>query len=172
MSRLRALGMASAVLAIVGCGGDGEVRRQQPPASAPAAAPRTGAALVPPTAPPGGQVDATEVLTFAGLQLPGDARQVAAVILPGQLPSYRVTALGDRAVVDGICAQIGGTLVLAGDLTPGELRALGLSAQPPPRTPTCASSRRDYPRVQRQLVALPQDAALLITISVLEFPPR
>lgn len=162
--------MAAAVVAVAGCGGDGETRGQQPPASA--TSPGTGAALVPPTAPPGGQVDTKEVLAFAGLQLPRDAQQVEAVALPSQLPSYRITALGDRAVVDGICAQIGGTLVLAGDLTPGELRALGLSAQPPRGVPTCASSRRDHPRVQRQLVALPQGATLLITISVLEFPPR
>ncbi len=172
MSRLRTWGTAAAVVAVVGCGGDGEGRGQQRPASAPAAAAQTGGALVPPTAPPGGRVDAKEVLTFAGLQLPRDAQQVEAVALPSQLPSYRVTALGNGAVVDGICAQIGGTLVLAGDLTPGELKALGLSAQSPRGTPTCASSRRDSPRVQRQVVALPQDAAFLITISVLEFPPR
>jgi len=112
------------------------------------------------------------VLAFAGLRLPPAARSVQAVRRPSALPSYRVTLTGDQAVVEGICDQMGGALVVAGDLAPGDLKALGLSEQPPLDSPTCASSRRDFPRVQRLVLGLGSGSDLDIRIHVLEFPAR
>ncbi len=112
------------------------------------------------------------MLAFAGLRLPPAARSVQAVRRPSALPSYRVTLMGDQAVVEGICGQMGGTLVVAGDLAPGDLKALGLSEQPPLDSPTCASSRRDFPRVQRLVLGLGSSSDLDIRIHILEFPAR
>ncbi len=150
------------------------MRGQQPAPSAASPSPSVTrpAAPVPPSAGPGGQADAAEVLAFAGLRLPPAARSVQAVRQPTALPNYRITLLGDESVVDDICGQMGGTLPVAGDLAPEDLEALGLSEQPPLDSPTCASSRRDFPRVQRLVLGLASGPDLEIRIHVLEFPVR
>lgn len=173
-ARRRTWGAGLTLVAMTGCGGSPDVRGQQP---APSAAPSSSSstrppAPVPPCAAADGQADAAEVLAFAGLPLPPAARSVEAVRRPSALPSYRVTLMGDQAVVEGICDQMGGALLVSDDLTPGELDALGLSEQPPVGSPTCASSRRDFPRVQRLVLGLASGSDLDIRIHVLEFPAR
>lgn len=65
-----------------------------------------------------------------------------------------------------------GALRVAGDLPANEMEALGLSAQPPQGSPTCASSRRDRPRVQRQVIGVAKGSTMFSTIHGLEFPAR
>ncbi len=173
MTPLGTLGLAVALAAVVGCGDGTDVRRPQAQASQQPSSSQGSANTAPPSAEPGGPISPEEVLAFAGLRLPAGAQSVQAVVRPTVLPSYRITLLGDRSIVDGICDQMGGTLRIAGsDLPANEIEALGLSAQPPQGSPTCASSRRDRPRVQRQVIGVAQGSTMLITIHVLEFPAR